>query len=107
MRNIKKFGRVLVEMGVFTERELHSRGNIAEDIYMKTVEIEAKTILIMIRKSVLPRAYALMESLSKLSNSAVINSQRKKLEMAVERLITESEEVERRSGDKEPTLLDR
>jgi glutamine synthetase len=55
IQNIKKFGQVLISNGVCTERELNSREKVFEDIYMKTVQTEGKTALILINKNIIPR----------------------------------------------------
>ncbi len=56
---------MLMEHKVFTETELHSRCEIMLENYSKTVNIEAHTMVDMVRKSYLPAIEGYMYSLAK------------------------------------------
>jgi glutamine synthetase len=67
IENISKFGKVLIESGVYSsERELNCREKVAEDIYLKTVQTEARTVIILINKNIIPRIYTYLNELPKM-----------------------------------------
>lgn len=55
---------MLTRMGVFSERELRSRAEIQLEIYCKCVTIEAKTMLDMVRRDILPAITALADEIA-------------------------------------------
>ncbi|MEA4912488.1 MAG: glutamine synthetase type III, partial [Oscillospiraceae bacterium] len=55
--------------GIFTETEMRSRCEILLETYEKTSLIEAKTMLDMVKKSVLPAAYGYINELCALAQS--------------------------------------
>ncbi|MFI3163606.1 MAG: glutamine synthetase III [Bacillota bacterium] len=61
-KNVEMFS----EMGVYSKTELESRFEILSENYYKQIGIEAKTILGMVNKSILPSAFAYQSELLKL-----------------------------------------
>ncbi|MDR1088167.1 MAG: glutamine synthetase III [Coriobacteriales bacterium] len=59
-KNIELFTR----HGIFTEHEMRSRSDIRLETYAKTINIEAETMLEMIRKDIVPAAYTYLKRLS-------------------------------------------
>lgn len=103
--NIKKRGGVLVETGVYTENQLKSKGNISQQIYIKTVGIEAKTLQIMLNKNVIPRLYKLYETVPKQSTSQIILTRSRRIETVLEKLIAETDNLEKETKKSGMTLL--
>lgn len=60
----KKAIRLFEKFGIFTEAELHSRAEILYEIYAKTINIEALTMLDMANKQIIPAVMKFAKSLA-------------------------------------------
>ncbi|MBQ4259898.1 MAG: glutamine synthetase III [Lachnospiraceae bacterium] len=60
----KKAIRLFEKFGIFTEAELHSRAEILYEIYAKTINIEALTMLDMANKQIIPAVIKFAKSLA-------------------------------------------
>ena len=61
----EKNKKLLLDHKIFTEQELHSRYEILLDNYMKTVSLEANTMVEMIQKDLLPAIVSYTEQLAR------------------------------------------
>ncbi len=59
-KNVALFGK----HGIYTEREIHSRCEILLENYCKTINIEALTMVDMVRRQIIPAAISYLERLS-------------------------------------------
>ena len=88
LENIKTAGKVLVDSGVYKQSELEAKGNIVQERYLNIVLKEAETLLIILNKKILPRAY---ETLAKMPVTGTSMKQRKAdFESHLETLVAES-----------------
>lgn len=86
--------KLMEDFCIFSEKELFSRAIVQWEIYIKSIRIEAKTMVDMQRKSILPAVLnyqeELLDKLSKIENtsfsSQIIKEQLEKLEPLVQNL---------------------
>jgi glutamine synthetase len=97
--------KLFTTLGVYTEKELLSRGAILAEQYDNTVEIEARTLLMMVRKQVLP---AMTHELAFYSQSAAAAGKDcpKFLAESVKRLETEISGTDKAVKDLEKIMKD-
>ena len=64
-KNIELFKNI----NVYTERELHSRYEILMENYCKTINIEALTMIDMVKKYIIPSVLSYQGEIAEIANS--------------------------------------
>lgn len=99
IENIKNHGKVLVQSGVYSQKQLDAKYQISKEKYINTVLKETQTLLIILNKNIIPRAFTfLSETVPRNSTSDPTLRRIKKFENWLEKLLLEVENLEKRVG---------
>ena len=93
---------VFVRQGVYSEKEVVARANIMLETYIKTVSIEARTMVKMARRQIFPAVNAYLEELLQVieSKRAVKEDLPSDADMVVARTLSEQNEALMRAAEK-------
>jgi glutamine synthetase type III len=85
---------VFVEVGACSEREIRARCECERQRYMLTVETEAKALVHTATQSVIPRAYAYLNTLPSQSSHTHVNRFSERFAAALDDALKSLEELE-------------
>lgn len=80
-------GKVLVDSGVYKQSELEAKANIARERYTMTVQMETETLLNILNKNIIPRAYAHANTLPDAPKNSITNRRKDEFLMKLNNLL--------------------